>query len=182
MTTEEELIKKSREFNITHFDYLSCPPYSGYSLYGLGPTTLKNEKETVLEAVNKTKDCILVELQHHHKETEVRFDLLDSANTEIKKLQKEIFEKTENIEELNKDIVKMLELLKTDIANPKQIQLYNFEMLFGIGIIAISVTLFLMLQSIPLLILFLITGFGILTTAFVSKRKVLEIRKECDAI
>ncbi len=152
------------------------------NLHDRGMATSKDETETITVAVNTATERILTELQSHAKETTKRFDTLDASDEEIKKLQKQLIEKTKKIEELNNDIKEMLKLLENDISNPKQIHLYNFEMLFGIVVIVISLAFFSLYQSIPLLILLLITGVGIITTSFFSKRKVIEIRKECGFI
>lgn len=88
-------------------------------------------------------------------------------------LQQQLREKTDKIDELQKDIENIVELFKKDIYN--KMQLYNIEMIFGFLIIAISLLLY---QSLSLLLLFFTTGIGIIATSYMSKKKIIKISRD----
>lgn len=141
---------------------------------------LDAEDETSTSSINeidKILPTILREVKAHRQESASRFDSVDSANEEIIKLQRELMEKTNKIEELSEDLRKLLNTLEDDVSTPKRIDsIYNLEMLLG-GTILGSVIIFykaLGLIAFPIIVL----GLGIFFTSFMSKRRINKVRSE----
>lgn len=105
-----------------------------------------------------------------------RFDTLDSANEEITRLGKINLGKTETIEELNTDLIKVLNVLKDDISSKNTDYIYNLELILGstIVITAVIFSKTLGLILFPMIIL----GSGIFFTSYMSKRRGNKMRKE----
>lgn len=125
---------------------------------------------------NQKLDEILKLTKNHNRMTTDKFDSIEQAVEKILKLEDEILEKTEKIEELNTDVVNVIQLLKDDVSSKRVDSIYNLEMILG-SIIVISAIIFyepLDLLVVPLIIL----GLGVFFTSLVSKNKVNKTRKE----
>ena len=125
---------------------------------------------------NQKLDEILKLTKNHNRMTTDKFDSIEQAVEKILKLEDEILEKTEKIEELNTDVVNVIQLLKDDVSSKRVNSIYNLEMILG-SIIVISAIIFyepLDLLVVPLIIL----GLGVFFTSLVSKNKVNKTRKE----
>ena len=121
-------------------------------------------------------DEILRITKSHDRMTAAKFDSIEQAVEKIFKLEGEILEKTEKIEELNTDVVNVIQLLRDDVSSKRVDSIYNLEMILG-SIIIISAIIFyepLDLLVVPLIIL----GLGIFFTSLVSKSKVNKMRRE----
>lgn len=70
--------------------------YSGF----WGQPTLKDERDIMSETVNIAAEKILAKLQSQHKEVIGKFDSLEEADQEIKRLQQQLNAKTQLISDL----------------------------------------------------------------------------------
>lgn len=126
--------------------------------------------------INQKLDEILKLTKNHNRMTGEKFDSIEQAVEKILKLEDEILEKTEKIEELNTDVVNVIQLLKDDVSSKRVDSIYNLEIILG-SIIVISAIIFY--KPLDLLVVpFIILGLGVFFTSLVSKNKVNKTRKE----